>query len=176
VLVFISGLRKLASVSDSAFQAIANSSIELDDHEHVLRHVEIAQCQASRMRGLESKPRVVLRMADDDNGRIPMLTARFESGANQPTADSRALILRPNRHRSETGDSKSNRRFETDWREQDMSDDRIVPRCNQRDRALCPSQALDDPRFHRRTECELVDLTNTGGIGRLLEPDTNHAR
>ena len=50
-----SRLSEFASVPDRASQVLANTSLELDDHEHIVRHVEIGQGQSSRMRRLESE-------------------------------------------------------------------------------------------------------------------------
>ena len=78
-----------------------------------------------------------------------MLAARVESSTNQLAANACALILRPYSHGSQAGDAKSNRWLEADRREQDVSDDLLVSRRNQRETAWLRTKALDNPRLER---------------------------
>ena len=109
-------------------------------------------------------------MPQHHDGSVATRAAFFETGAYQLTAHSRALTLGPHRHRRKTGDADVNRRLDTHGREENVSNDLSIAHADQREIVGRGSQRIDEPRFERRAERQLVRLANRLDVTRLLEP------
>src|SRR5262245_45736380 len=109
-------------------------------------------------------------MADDHYGNGSSRRAFSKAGTNEQRANAAPLILRPHRHRAKADDQASSpRSVERNWREQDMPDDLLSVRGDERNADL-PRRAhgIDDARLVELTEGQIVDESDCRLVTRAL--------
>ena len=108
-------------------------------------------------------------MSEHDDRRISTAPALFEPGAYQLTADSQALMFRAHGHRRQAGDADIDRRLEVTGVKRMWPTTCSIDCGNEGQVVVGTSQRVDQARFERRAERQLVRLADGVDVTRLLE-------
>jgi hypothetical protein len=127
------GRREFGPISHYAARQRQRPSSQFENHERFAWHRVLVK-KASGVRRREAEPGVILGMPDHDDSIVPERSTQIETGADQLRADALTLQLRQNRDRAKAENNGLRPGpVDPDGAEQNVTDDSIAGRSDQRD-------------------------------------------